>query len=259
MPFSRLPTELRQNIISEVLATPLSPPAINTADIAPRPPSPVQRADWFFLPEQLELSGRTVTFNVERVWGHPYLGLLLVDKAFKQDTEAVLKINGHHLEPRLYIMAKAYRDWNATWLQLPLPGKEAEDLHITIDLVDHHRVDDLNDSLISKSAKRAMNRLLRRITRVGFNPHSKSLLDTRIRFQNIHINYLTDRSKPYEFDIIDVTPTKKVFSTMTLDGNLDTDTYTNYSMYAENILVSVDGGDDILMNWEGSRKFIIQL
>lgn len=131
--FPLLPTELRQMVIAEVLKTPFSPPST---------PSEVRPENWFYPYEEnirrhshahigeIECNP-AIAFNTQGPWGNQYLPLLLVDKAFKADTENVLGRIGRFIQPTLDVMLERDGDFKASWLLVP-PSMDPETRHLNI-------------------------------------------------------------------------------------------------------------------------------
>ncbi|KAJ4357434.1 uncharacterized protein N0V89_002009 [Didymosphaeria variabile] len=180
MSLSFLPTELRQMIIEEVLTTPLSPPSV---------PSEVRDQNWSYphkLCGHLHM-GRNpeVAFNTQEPWGSQYLSLLLANKAFRADTEEVLKRIGRQIRPTLDVMLNGDGNLRATWLLVSPPAIETEHLNVNLRTLDCMKIwgDEGSTNVETKrNANMLVGRLLHRITSVGLNPYAKCQhsLGTRI-------------------------------------------------------------------------------
>lgn len=133
MPFSNLPTELRQMVIAQVITTPFLPPSA---------PSEVRPENWLYPYEEkirrhshahvgeIECNP-AIAFNTQGPWGNQHLPLLLVNKAFRADTEDVLARTGRRVQPTLDVMLERGGDFKATWLLVP-PSTAPQTEHLNI-------------------------------------------------------------------------------------------------------------------------------
>ncbi|KAJ4293249.1 hypothetical protein N0V90_008531 [Kalmusia sp. IMI 367209] len=195
MPFSILPTELRQLVIEEVLTTPFSPPSV---------PNEVRSENWFYPYEEnirrhshahvgeIECNP-AIAFNTQGSWGSQYLPLLLVSKAFRADTENVLARIGRYIQPTLDVMLERDGDFKATWLLVP-PSTEPETKHLNINIrtlgcMKIFGAEGSKNVPFKRNANVSVDRLLQRITSIGLSPYAKDrpTLGTQIRKLRITI------------------------------------------------------------------------
>ncbi|KAF1975533.1 hypothetical protein BU23DRAFT_75998 [Bimuria novae-zelandiae CBS 107.79] len=179
MPFSILPTELRQMVIAEVITTPFPPPSA---------PSEVRSENWLYPHEEnmrrhshahmgeIECNP-AIAFNTQGPWGNQHLPLLLVNKSFRADTENVLGRIGRRIPPILDVMLERNGDFKATWLLVPpSTAPETEHLNINIRTLGCMKIFGAEGSRnvpFKRNANVSIDRLLQRITSIGLSPYAK--------------------------------------------------------------------------------------